>query len=338
MTIKIGGDFFDYFSGLAINLKLDSIASVFGFNVRFNPDNPVHKRIFKPLSYQKVEIFNSADELIFTGTIINHDFTSTEKPELLAVSGYSLPGVLEDVTVPVSSYPLESINRSLKDVTERLLALFDLELVVDPTAAVAADAIYTKSVASPTDTIKAYIAKLTTQRNVVLSHNQRGQVVIYRPSIDAPVYFFNSSNTLSIKLRVNGQALHSDISVIRQPSADNTGVATADTVKNPLVTNFRPQTKILSSGEDTDVSNAANNELAAELKNIELVVDLNRIENILPGSIVEVLNPECYIYKKTKFMVIDVAIKGDVNAESSQFKLVLPETFTGSEPPKIFDA
>lgn len=337
MTIKIDGDFFDYFSGLAINLKLDSVASVFSFYVRFNPDNITHRKIFKPLSFKKVEIFNDANKLIFTGTIVNHDFTSSEKPELLSVSGYSLPGVLEDVTVPVSSYPLESINRSLKDVTERLLGLFGLELYVDPSAAVAANAIYKKSVASPTDTVKAYIAKLTAQRNIVLSHNERGQVVIYKPELDAPVYYFNSSNTNSMKLRVNGQALHSDISVIRQPSAENTGVSTADTVKNGLIGTFRPQTKILSSGEDTDVSNAANNELAAELKNIEIVVDLNRIENILPGSIVEVMNPEIYIFTKTKFMVVDVSIKGDVNSESSQFKLVLPETFTGSEPPKIFD-
>jgi prophage tail gpP-like protein len=338
MKVKIAGDFFEYFSGLAINLKLDAIGSIFSFDVRFNPENPLHRKLFKPLSYQRVELFNSEDQLIFTGIIINHVFTSAAQPQLLNLSGYSLPGILEDVTVPVSSYPLESINRSLKDVAERLLGLFNIELVIDPSAATAANQIYKKSVAAPTDTVKAYLAKLTAQRNLVLSHNERGQVIIYRPGSTKPVYFFNGSNTNKMKLTVNGQALHSDISVIRQPSAENAGVSTADTVKNPLISAFRPQTKILSSGEDTDVKNAADNELASELKNIELVIDLNRVENILPGSIVEVLNPENFIFKKTLFMVIDVSIKTGTADESSTFKLVLPETFTAAEPSKIFDA
>lgn len=336
MRIKIDGEFYNFFSGLNISLKLDSIASTFTFNVRFNPDNPVHRKLFQPLSYKSVEVFNSDDELVLTGTIIGHSFTSNSKPNLLALSGYSKAGVLEDVTVPVSDYPLESINRTLKDVAERLLGLFDLEFIVDSSATNQANTIYKKSVASPTDSIKAYLSKLTSQKNVVLSHNADGAVVVYKPSLVKPVAFFDSSNTIEMKLAASGQSIHSDISVVRQPSQDNAGVSTADTVNNPIVGAYRPTTKILSSGEDTDVKNAADNELAKELKSITLSIALDHVENILPGSIVEVQNKELFIYEKTKFMVIESNIKGEVNAERSDFKLVLPETFTSAVPNQIF--
>lgn len=337
MRVKIDGEYYNYFSGLTINLKLDSVASVFSFDVRFNPNNTAHRKLFKPLQYKTVELYNDADTLIFTGTILTHGFTSSAAPNLLSLAGYSLPGVLEDATVPVSNYPLESINRSLKDVAERLLGLFGLKLIIDESASTSAAAIYKKSVASPTDTIKTYLAKLTSQRNLVLSHNAKGQVIIYKPSEAKPVYFFNSENTISMKLDVNGQALHSEISVIRQPSEDNAGVSTADTVTNELIPVFRPLTKILSSGEDTDVKNAADNQLANELKAINLTINLNRIENINPGAVVEVLNPELFIFNKTKFMVIDAVIKSDAGSEVSELKLVLPETFTAKTPVKIFD-
>lgn len=337
MRLKIEGDYYNFFSGLTINLKLDSVASVFGFDVRFNPENAAHRKLFKPLSYKTVELYNAAGVLIFTGTIINHKFNSTEKPELLSLSGYSLPGVLEDVTVPVSDYPLESINRSLKDVAQRLLGLFDIKLIIDASATTASDIIYKKSVASPTDSIKGYLAKLTSQRNLVLSHTAAGEILIYKPATAKPVYFFNTGNTSKMTFEVNGQTMHSKISVIRQPSEDNAGVSTADTVDNKLIPVFRPKTKILSSGEDTDVKNAADNELANELKAINLSISLNRVEDIAPGSIVEVLNPELFLFKKTKFMVIDVIIKTDTNSETSDFKLVLPETFTALQPVQIFD-
>lgn len=338
MRLKIDGDYYNYFSGLSVNLKLDSIASLFTFNVRFNPNNKTHQKLFKPLSYKVVQLYNDSGEVIFTGTILVHKFNSDENPELLSLSGYSTPGILEDVTVPVANYPLESINRSLKDVATRLLGLFNIKLIIDKSAATVANVVYKKSVASPTDSIKAYLSKLTSQRNLVLSHTAKGEIIIYKPETAQPVYFFNSGNCTKMVFDVNGQMMHSKISVIRQPSEDNSGVATADTISNPLIPLFRPKTKILSSGEDTDVKNAADNELANELKAINLSITLNRIEEtILPGTVVEVLNPEIFIFKKTKFMVIDVIYKGDPNSETSDIKLVLPETFTSKVPSKIFD-
>lgn len=338
MRLKIAGDYYNYFTTLSINLKLDSIASVFSFNVRFNPDNLTHRSLFKPLTYKKVELYNSNNILIFTGVILVHKFISKSTPELLNVSGYSLPGILEDVNIPLSSYPLESLNRSLKDIAFKLLTPFNIDLIIDPSAKTITDVIYKKSVASATESVKGYLSKLTSQRNLVLSHTSKGEVIVYKPDYSKPVYFFNNTNCLSMGFDVNGQIMHNEISVIRQPSEENEGVSTADSISNPLIPIFRPKTKILSSGEDTDVLNAADNERSNELKAISLNIDIDRIEqDVVPGVIVEVLNPSIFLFKRTKFMVIDVVLTADPKSEKSKIKLVLPETFTGNEPSNIFD-
>lgn len=339
MRVKINGQYYLFFNELNIDLKLDSIASTFSFNARFNPNNENHKKLFKPLLYSKVEIYNDNDDLIFTGTIINHSFTSDSKNNLVAVSGYSLPGVLEDCTTPVKNYPLESTNRSLKDISERLCGLFGIKVVIDSSVGNDANRVYKKSVASPTDTIKSYLNKLTSQRNVILSHDKHGRVVLFKPNGEGkPKYSFNKENALNMSFGVNGQGLHSLISVVRQPSAENAGVSTQDSISNPLISVFRPTTKVLNSGEDTDTKNAADNEMASELKAISLSVSLvGLFDDIEPGDIIEIQNNEIFIYNKTNFIVSGVKFSINQSAQLTDLSLVLPETYTSKAPKKIFD-
>ena len=129
--INIDGKNVDFFTAGSITLKLDSIASTFEFASRFSAQNKEHQEMFKPLQYKEVQIFNSNNKLIFTGTILNHRFKSNSGRELVIISGYSKTGILEDVTIPVSSYPLESTNRSLKDIAEKLNAAFN-KVLKDP--------------------------------------------------------------------------------------------------------------------------------------------------------------------------------------------------------------
>lgn len=339
MRIKINGQFYKFFNQLSLNLSLDSIASTFSFNAKFNPDNENHKKLFKPLAYHKVEIFNDNDELMFTGLIINNAFSSDSGTNLVALSGYSLAGILEDCTIPVNNYPLENLNRSLKDISERLCGLFNIKVVIDSSVGNDANRVYLKSVASPTDTIKSYLSKLTSQRNVILSHDNKGRVLLFKPNANnEPKYSFNKLNSLKMSFSINGQGLHSLISVIRQPSAENSGVSTADSIENPLIPIFRPTTKVLSSGDDTDTKNAADNELASELKAITLNVELQGLyEDLKPGDIVEIENNEIYIYSKVKFMISAIRLSIDVSSKLTSLSLVLPETYTSKIPKKIFN-
>lgn len=299
MTITIDGKIISYFTAGSVNLKLDSIASTFEFATRFEAQNKDHQEIFMPLQYKEVKIYNTANRLVFTGTILNHRFKSTQGRELLIISGYSKCGILEDVTIPPKHYPLESNNSSLEDIAKKFCGIFGIKVLISDQAKsidqknkkekkiffsgkstydslkAKAKIIFGKTSAEPTQTIKDYLSQLAGQKNIILSHNENGDVLFFQPDYNQkPRYSFTKGNTLSMNADYNGQALHSEINIVRQPSDENDGVSTVDRAVNTLVQKYRPTTKILSSGEDTQTKEAAKNELANELRAIEVTVEV----------------------------------------------------------------
>jgi len=338
MRIRINGLEYRHFNNLEIGLSLDKIASSFSFVALFNPDNSQHRSIFKPLSYPKVEIFSNENNLILTGIIVNNTFNSSSKIELSTISGYSLAGVLEHVKIPLRAYPLESLNRSIADITKRLLSFFDLNLKIEPSLSNVTNEILPRSVASPTESIKSYISKLASQKNIVLSHNERGDLTFIRPDVNSkPTYFFNKENVLSATLSTQGEGMHSEVSVIRQPSISLPNASTQDSVSNPMVTSFRPSVSVLTSGDSSEVTRAANNKLAKELMNIKLVLNFERTFPIFQGQIVEVQNDKLFLFSRSRFLVKEVKISSNQNSDKMSVSLVLPESFTGETPKNVFE-
>lgn len=337
MKIKVNGSEFLFFNDITISLALDSIASSFAFSARFNPNNALHKNLFRPLSFPRVEIFKDDGTLLLTGEVINQNQKSQAEPELTTLSGYSTTGVLEDVNIPLSLYPLESINRSLKEIAERFIAPFNLNLVIDSSVAKEANQVFKKTSADPGETIENYLAELAAQRNIVLGHDEKGRLKMYRPDTKAkPKYFINKENGYQMSWAVNGQSLHSNIGVIRQPSDENPNVSLQDEVNNPLVGKYRPKVSILSSGQQTDTKKTANNKMAAELSALTLQIDMETFLDLVPGDIVEVQNDEVFLYSRTRFIVSAMDIKETEEGYKTSLDLVLPETYTGETPQNIF--
>ncbi|ASD51696.1 hypothetical protein [Flavobacterium phage VK48] len=339
MKIKINNKYIDHFTGFSVKRNLDSVASEFAFSVRFNPENDDHKESFKPLQYLKCEVYSDTNKLMITGTILNHSFTSDSTFNLLVISGYSKSGILEDVQIPSSMYPLESNNRSLKDIATKLCNAFGINLIVDSSVSNEVNRVFKKTTADVTETVKDYISKLTSQRNILLSHNEKGEVIMYKPKVNGkPKYYFNKDNTIRMTSNWAGQGMYSEINIIRQPSKENAGVSTVDKIKNPLIGVFRTTTKVLSSGDDTDTANAANNELASQLKNIQLKVDLQGLfEDIVPGDLINIHNHEIYSFAYTRWIVSSISLNKDESSETTSLDLVLPETYSGEVPkPLLF--
>jgi len=87
--------------------------------------------------------------------------------------------------MPVSAYPLEVLNLSLTDIAKRVLKIFGLKLIVYPNVAQVCGRAYEKSVCGPTDKMKGYLSKLAATRNVLLSHDTAGNVILFRPDTKA---------------------------------------------------------------------------------------------------------------------------------------------------------
>lgn len=350
MRVKINNRFFTGFTKLTVNLAIDKVASTFIITGRFNPNLPEHRDIFRPLSYNVVEIFDNFNNIILTGNIINHKLRSKSSPTLSTFTGYSKPGILEDVTISTDRNPLEltgnfdeivvSTDRytlennevSLTEIAQKILEPFNIQMVIDgPTIEHDMGLPYDRVVAEESETIKEYLSKLTSQRNIVLSHTAKGELLFFRPNIAGkPTYFFNTSNTLEMETNTNGQGLHSHIAVVSQPDIISNDRQT-EIILNPIVGVYRPVVKVQTTDTDVHVLSAAYNKLASELKNIRINVLLDRFINVKIGDIVEVQNKEIYLFNRTRMIVSMIKLEQSEKGDVTKITLMMPETFTGRQ-------
>lgn len=337
MKVRINDNFFVNFNDFSVSTQLDSVASTFAFAMPKTEKDKNKIEICRPLSYYKCDLFNDAGKVFLTGNITNHDFNSKATPELIVVSGYSKGGILEDVTIPYSQYPLESIGLNLKDIASKLCKLYGVGLVIDGSVRQECEIAYEKSVAEPTDTIKDYLCKLAAQRNIIVGHDIHGRIILFRPNIHAKSKeFFNKENTTEMSLSVDGRALHSEIAIIRQASKDNPDLTGADILKNSMVKQYRSTVKTLSSGEETDTDKAVKNLIADELKAIKLSLSFNSWKSLYVGDIIEVQNEEIFIHKRSRFIVQTTNISESPEGRTMTVEAMLPEAFSGDMPKDIF--
>lgn len=340
MNLKINGRNTRFFNQTNVVLKYDSIASTFSFNVQFDPQNPEHKNIFKPFTFNKVEIEHNS-ELLLTGQLIGNTFRSSAIPELANIRGYSLPGILEDCTIPTSLYPLQSIGLSLRQIAEKLIKPFNIKMVIDPAVKSRMDKTFKSSTADEKQSIKSYLCEKAAQKNILITHDELGRLVFTEAKTDrlALIDLDGRMPGLDMTLNADGQMMHSLITIIKQADEDG-GNAGQSSITNPYSPIFRPLVKVQTSGSDIDTGDTAKASLSEELRGIVLTIKLDRWDIngkiIKPNNIINVINPDLYIYKKTKFLIDTVELTGDEKGTTSVLTCYLPEAFNSKTPINIF--
>jgi prophage tail gpP-like protein len=204
------------------------------------------------------------------------------------------------------------------------------------------NAVFAKTTAGESDTIKAYLQKLASQKNIIMTHNEKGQLVFTEAKAKQKAVFHFEKNMpgTSMSLSYNGQAMHSHITVVKQASSKG-GNAGESTIRNPFVPFvYRPKVMTQTSGDDIDTAQAAKNALAEELKNIAVTIVTDRWKIgdsiIKPNHIVTIQNPDIYLYEKTEWFIESVDFSGDAQKKTATIKLVLPEVYNGRTPKYIF--
>lgn len=342
MILKVNNNQFDYWDSIEVTLRFDSVASSFSFSGYFNPNNPDHRELYRPLSYHAATIEYEGQRLI-TGTLITPGFSSEAQPQLATLAGYSVTGVLEDCEIPTSAYPLQNNGVSLKQIADKLCKPFGIKVVVDAAATKKANETYTVSTADHKQSVKATLAELASQKNLVLTHDAMGNLLItIANTAQQPVYNFipgNAPDGTQMRLSVDGQRMHSSIHVIGQPTVDNPN-ARQSTVTNPYVSTFRPRIVRQTSSNNNDAQPGARNYLSEELKAIKLNIDIVGWvlggSIIRPGSIITVKDPALYLYNTTRFFVEEVTYHKSANEERATITCVLPECYNNETPKNIF--
>lgn len=331
----------EFFNNFTLDLKYDSVASSFGFNFLYDPNNREHVEL-AVIGHYHIGRLEHNGELLITGFILSTGFSDQPIQQPAKFSGYSLPGVLHDSNIPTSLYPLQFDGLSLKEIAQRLVAPFDFGITIDPEVSSLMDKTFDVSTANEKQSIKQYLAELASQKNIILSHDNLGNLLFTRAKANSkPILNFDGGIPFTdMTLQFNGQAMHSDITVIKQANSDG-GNAGESTIKNPYVPFvFRPKTIVQNSGDDNDTEFTAKMALAQELKNFKLTIVTDRWEVdgkvIKPNSIISVTNPRISLFTKTDWFIESVKLVGDEKKTVATLTCVLPEVYNGKTPEYIF--
>lgn len=343
--LKIGGQQFDFFSNLNIELTYASIASRFSFDAFFDPEVPELVDLLKPLTYRTVEVASQeTGEKLITGTLLNNSYKSAKTTLLTNLSGYAKTGVLGDCPIPASEYPLELNGLNFQEIAERLCTPFGISVVRGPNTQ-PADEVFETIKPTLTQSVSQFLSETAAQKNLVISHDESGNLLIDRFTQEVkPVAFFEDGDTgLTINLNVSGQAMHNSISVLKQASRD-TENASEEAFDNPFVDVFRPLVKQQSSGTASNTQEAARNSVLSEIKQgIVLTITTDRWEwvnespeLIRPNRIISVKAPNAYLFEQTNFFVESVSLRSNEREQTATLRCVLPEVFNGQNPKNIF--
>jgi len=328
------------FNNFTFTLKHNSVASPFTFNAFFDTDDAAHKELYCVDHYHDMTLDFGTQRLI-TGTLTNNGFKRAAKKQPASISGYARPGVLEDCNIAPTEYPLQSNGLSLKNITEKLIRPFKLDLVIDPEVADKVNKTFDTASASNTQTIQAFLAQLCQQKDLILSHNEFGALLITKAKTNQkPILEFDftkgSLPGTEAEFEFDGRAMHSHIYVVGQSSIKG-GNAREALERNPYVpVVFRPKVITQSSGDDNDSSLTARREIAKELRGIKLTIKTDRwIINekiIRPNNIITIIDPELYIFVKTTFFIESISFVGNNEKTTATLNCVLPEVYTNEIP------
>lgn len=345
IALEINGRRYTKFNEYRVSLKFNSVASTFSFNF-YDDGSEVSKILSSPGKYVSAVVkyigSTGIEQTLITGTVLTHSKIANSKSQYVSVAGYSKPGIIEDCQIPTNLYPLQTDGKTFKQIAERVIQPFGLKLVVDPSIASRVNKSIPVSTAKNSETIQSYLYELAYNRNLILSHDDIGNLLITKANAGAPVTFdfSNQFPSVEMQLEFDGQSMHSDITVVKQADSDGGNAGTASR-KNPYVGIFRPSVRVMTSGDDIDISDSVNRELAKELSSIRLTINLDRWEIngqlLKPNSIVTVLNPVLGINKSTRFFVESIDYTGDNTVNEATLSCVLPEVYNGLEPKNIFE-
>jgi prophage tail gpP-like protein len=255
--------------------------------------------------------------------------------------------VLEDCEIPTSQYPLQFNGLSLAQIARKLCAPFKVDVVIDDSVSSKMNSSFKVSTASESQNISSYLAELASQKDIVMSHNEKGQLLFTKAKTDGePILEFDTTKgTLpgtSFAFTFDGQGMHSHVTVQKQASSDG-GNAGEETKRNPYVVGsyaFRPTVKSQSSGDDNQTGSATQRAVANELKGIKLTIEIDRWKIngkiIRPNNTLTIVAPEVYIPRKETFFIESVNFTGDEKEQKCTLNCVLPGVYDGKAPVNIF--
>lgn len=345
IVLKVNGRNFSHFQKLEVSLGIDTIASTFNFNGFFEISDTELKKIFRPFSYTSCQVWfidedNGIKERLITGILLNPALSEQRQIRLTGISGYSQTGIFEDVNIPMDLYPLQIDGLGLDKIAKKFCDYFNIPLYIYDNAKEDCAKVLEKVKAEPSQTIKDFLSKIASDRNITITHDNLGQLVLYKIlNKTAPKISIDESDqkVISIAINPNGQGMHNPITVMKQSSTDsqNEGITT---INSPFIDYIRPHVEVMENGSEIDTEKKANAIACREAKNFPITIELegwtfnNKI--VRAGFYIELTAPSIFL-DTTKLVLQRVTFKTDPQKGNTQtLEAVMPCVYTGELPSK----
>ncbi len=175
LVIKVNGKKLEFFDNITLSRNLDAISSSFSFNTFFVIDD---------YEFAEIEVLRN-DVIIFIGKVFAKSEPNNNKPEPINYKCYSNTGILEDCSLPLEAYPIQTKNKTLKEIIESIVSNFDVVVKFDSSANSDINEKYTLQDQNPSTNVASIINTLCSQRNLIVTHNAKGELIITKTLVGA---------------------------------------------------------------------------------------------------------------------------------------------------------
>lgn len=333
-AILIDGQRFRFWDKVRITRAIDAMDTV-EFGAPFEADVPGFRETFRPFSFKPV-VTTVGGSPLFTGTMVAVSPAVENSQKVVSVSGYSLPGVLNDCTPPASAFPLEFNNQGLREIATTLAAPFGLSVIFQADQG----AVFERVATEPGKKVLAFLTELAKQRNLIVSSTPEGALIFWQSvEAGAPVAQLQegSAPVLSVTPFFSPQEYYSHITGIEPVIVGLAG--SQFTVKNPRLQGVvRPITFNAPDTLDADVKAAVEAKSGRMFGNMAAysvrVATWRDPQGELwaPNTTVTLLAPDAMVYSEYEFVIRSVEFSRESKVKTATLNLVIPGSFSGQIP------
>ncbi|MFW6031044.1 MAG: hypothetical protein ACOC9T_00515 [Myxococcota bacterium] len=333
VAILIDGNRWRAWETVTIKTLIDGLSSI-TFSTPFEPDRAEFRDTFRPFAFRDLELL-VGDERMFTGTLVDVRPSRDPKSTTVDASAYSRPAVLNDVHAPARAFPLELDGLTLRQVAEKLVGPFGIDVEVEGDDGPPFRRVGIK----PTQKVFGFLAELAKERGLVISDTPEGALRFRRSSSPGqPVVRLREGQPplLSVEPSFAPQAYYSEVTAISKTRAGRGGAKY--TVTNPRLAGvLRPHTFELEDTDGPDAPAAADAKLGRMFGNaLSLSCKVHTWRDPggqlwRPDTTLLLEAPGAMVYQETEWLVHAVTLdKGE--AQTASLALVLPGAFSGEIP------
>lgn len=335
ISILIDDRLFSFFTSYSMTFEIDTF-DTFSFSAPFDDSLEIYREAFRPFAYKPASIYYG-NELIFTGILLAPETSVQPDRKEISITGYSKPGILNDCMMPISSYPLEFNNQTLKQITSVVCKPYGIQyrFLLSPGNP------FEKVSLEIDKSIFNFLSGLANQRGLIITNDARGKLVFWLSELGNPTGSFIEGELpfISCTPSFNYQSFYSHITGISSTTESKSSAKY--TYENKYLINrgiLRNYNFVAEDVNDSEIKKTVLSKVGymfGDSVSYELTIQGHRNkegELFKKNTSITLYSPGAAIYRETEFLIKSFTLNRTAGGDTTTFSLVLPGSYTGEIP------